>query len=288
MKIAVLMTCYNRVETTIRCLKGLLAQVGNGRVEGVESVEVFVVDDGSTDGTWDSLTQIASRYAELDETCVPTPLPAAGRHDYVSSRLHLIRGAGNLYWAKGMHLAWCKALEEEKLRSSTSDFNYSGFLWLNDDVELNADALSKLELEVGVGGERILVGELVNARGEVTYGKRGDLFTGNFVYVPRSVYEKIGMISGEYAHAWADSDYAMRAKRAGVKVVSLGVVGKCEGHPNRPSLRGRDLRWRWRSLWDPKGWNVHDLWVYRRRNWGVCAAIASCTHLIVHVLMGER
>lgn len=257
-KIAVLMTCYNRVETTIRCLKGLLAQVGNGRVEGVESVEVFVVDDGSTDGTSEEVEKIGGEW-----------------------KIHLIPGTGDLYWAKGMRLAWETAVEHG---------DYDGYLWLNDDVELAADALEKLAttLQLQLETPTIIVGECVNAKGEVTYGIKGDLFDGNFVYVPRSVYEKIGMISGEYAHAWADSDYAMRAKRAGVKVVSLGVVGKCEGHEIRPSLRGVGFRRRCRMLTDPKGWNVHDLWVYRRRNWGVAAAIVSCAHLICHVLMGER
>ena len=135
--------------------------------------------------------------------------------------------------------------------------------------------------------DRVVVGELINARGEVTYGIRGDLFTGNFVYVPRSVYEKLGMICGDYHHAWADSDYAMRAKRAGVRVVSCGIVGKCEGHPNRPSLKGLSLRQRWAMLFNPKGWNLHDLWLYRRRNWGVLAALVSCVHLVCHVMRGE-
>lgn len=264
MRIAVLMTCYNRVETTIRCLKGLLAQVGNGRVEGVESVEVFVVDDGSTDGTGDSLTQIAS------------------------SRLHLIRGTGNLYWAKGMHLAWKTCLQHEV--EKVGGERYDGFLWLNDDVELAADALERLAttLQLQLETPTIIVGECVNAKGEVTYGIKGDLFDGNFVYVPRNVYEKIGMICGDYAHAWADSDYALKAKRAGVNVVSCGVIGKCEGHELRPRLKGKSLKERVRLLKDPKGWNLHDLWLYRRRNWGVCAAVVSCAHLVLHVLIGER
>lgn len=268
MKIAVLMTCHNRKETTLRCLESLALEKRVG--VGQWKIDVFLVDDGSTDGTREEVGELSG----------------SG-----SGRIHLIEGDGTLFWAKGMELAWRTALEEEKLHCPAPTQNshyYDGFLWLNDDVELNADALSKLELEVGVGEERILVGELVDEKGEVTYGLRGDLFTGNFVYVPRAVYEKLGMICGDYAHAWADSDYAMRAKRAGVKVVSCGVVGRCEGHPNRPSLKGLSLRRRWELLFDPKGWNLHDLWLYRRRNWGVFAAVVSCVHLVFHVMWGER
>lgn len=241
MKIAVLMTCHNRRETTLRCLRSLPS-----------NVDVFLVDDGSTDGT---------------DAAVKVSFP----------RVNVIQGAGSLYWAKGMELAWKKAVEAG---------DWDGYLWLNNDVELDADAVSKVEKSEN-GGE-IIVGELINARGEVTYGLRGDLFTGNFVYVPRAVYEKLGMICGDYAHAWADSDYAMRAKRAGVKVVSCGVVGRCEGHPNRPSLKGLSLRERWSMLSNPKGWCLHDLWLYRQRNWGWIAAVFSCLHLMCHVLKGDR
>lgn len=213
----------------------------------------------------------------------------------------VIRGDGNLFWAKGMELAWREALKYETALRSTSTtptFNYDAFLWLNDDVELRPDALRRLSdfmradrrsapTEQGADSA-VVVGELENARGEIVYGKHGDLFTGNVVLVPRDVYEKVGMICGEFAHAWADSDYALRCKRAGVPVVSCGVVGTCEGHSNRPSLKGVGLRRRWRMLRDPKGWNVHDLWLYRRRNWGMMAAVFSCVHLVLHVLLGEK
>ena len=278
MKIAVLMTCHNRKETTLCCLESLALEnrVGVGQWK----IDVFLVDDGSTDGTREEVGELSGSGSG-----------SGSGNGNGNGRIHLIEGDGTLFWAKGMELAWRTALKEEKLHCPTPTQNshyYDGFLWLNDDVELNADALSKLEVEVGVGEERILVGELVDEKGVVTYGKRGDLFAGNFVYVPRAVYEKLGMICGDYAHAWADSDYAMRAKRAGVRVVSCGIVGKCEGHPNRPSLKGLSLQRRWELLFDPKGWNLHDLWLYRRRNWGVHAAVVSCVHLVFHVMWGER
>ena len=248
MNLAVLLTCYNRVETTLRCLKRLFAQtVGLG-------VKVFLVDDGSSDG---SAVRVMAEFPQV----------------------MVAEGDGSLYWAKGMRTAWTAALAEGD--------DWDGYLWLNDDAELNDDALQKL-LAVN-DGERIVVGDLVNREGKVVYGLRdGGLFSGNCVLVPRKVYERLGMICGEYSHAWADSDYAMMAKRAGVEVISAGVVGKAEWHPNRPSLKGLSLRARIGLLRDPKGWNLHDLWLYRRRNWGCCAAIFSCLHLILHVVAGER
>ena len=248
MKFAVLIASHNRRDTTLGCLSRLLPQLD-------EDDGVYLVDDGSCDGT-------AAAIARLND-----------------QRVNIINGDGRLYWAKGMRKAWEAAVAERN--------DWDGYLWLNDDTELNGDALQKLL--TASDGEKIIIGDLANIKGEVVYGLRdGGLFTGNCVLVPRKVYERLGMICGDYSHAWADSDYAMQAKSAGVEVISAGVVGKAEGHPNRPSLKGLSLRERIGMLRNPKGWNLHDLWLYRRRNWGLCVAFASCAHLVLHVSWGER
>ena len=220
-----------------------------------DSDDVYLVDDGSTDGTAESVVGLK------DE------------------RINVIRGDGRLYWAKAMRKAWDVAV--------TRKHDWDGYLWLNDDTFLNDGAVQRLF--AANDGQRIVVGDLANGKGEIVYGLRdGGMFTGNCVFVPRKVYERLGMICGEYSHAWADSDYAILARKIGVRVVSAGVVGYAEGHPNRPRLTGLSLRERIKQLTDPKGWNLHDLWLYRRRNWGYCAAIASCAHMVVHILIGER
>ena len=208
MDIAVLMTCHDRREQTLGCLGLLMRQLK-------PDDRVFLVDDGSSDGT---AAVIAAQYPNVV----------------------VVKGDGSLYWAKGMHKAWETAVADRQ--------DWDGYLWLNDDTELWSDAIARL-LAVNAG-DRIVVGELENAKGEIVYGTRsGGLFTGNCVLVPRKVYERIGMICGDYSHAWADSDYAMMAQRAGI---------------------------------------VHDLWLYRRRNWNCFVAIASSLRMIVHVIIGER
>ena len=231
--------------------KGIVSQLTQrlGRTD-----VIFLCDDCSTDGTGKII-----------------------REQY--SQVRLFDGNGSYFWAKGMRKSWEGALAERQ--------DWDGYLWLNDDTELRQDAIAKML--AANDGEKIVVGELEDAVGTIVYGTRpGGLFTGNCVFVPRKVYERLGMICGDYSHAWADSDYAMQAKRAGIGVVSAGVVGKAEGHPNRPSLRGLPLKKRLKLLRDPKGWNLHDLWLYRRRNWGYVAAIFSCLHLLAHVVLGER
>ena len=249
-RIAILMTCHNRVATTMECLRQLFIAVA--RLDGWSS-KVFLVDDGCTDGTGERVR------AEFPQ-------------------VQVIKGDGALYWAKGMALAWNTAI---------ASGIWDGYLWLNDDTMLDEDAL--VRMSAADDGESIVVGNLENHSGKIVYGLREDgLFTGNCVLVPKKVYEWMGMICGEYRHAWADSDYAVRAQRLGVAVVSAGIVGQAEWHPNRPSLKGRMFTERMSLLHDPKGWNLQDLWLYRRRNWGLCKALASCAHLILHVMKGER
>lgn len=262
-RISVLMAVCNRREITRQCLYRVLSQMQVARKGEDRSFDFFVVDDGSKDGTSEAIKKLFNTGNESN------------------SRLHLISGTGSLYWAKGMELAWQMAIARESI-----DGQSDGYLWLNDDAMLFDDAFGKLKS--ADDGESLIVGQLVDATGKEVYGLNvNGWVNGNFVYVPHKVYEKVGMICGEYAHAWADSDYAMRCKKAGVAIKSCGVVGATEWHELRPSLKGRDLRWRWRTLFDPKGWNLHDLWLYRRRNRGFCAAVLSSIHFVLHVLFGR-
>lgn len=248
---AVLMACHNRRETTRACLRRLFAQTDS------PAMDVYLVDDGSTDGTG------AAIRAEFPE-------------------VRVIQGDGRLYWAKGMELAWRTALSREREAHAA----YAAFLWLNDDTMLLPDALSRLR--TADDGRSVVVGSLADASGRAVYGLGvAGVMNGNCVLVPKAVSRQVGVICGDYAHAWADSDYALRVRRAGFPLVSAGVVGTAEFHPLRPSLAGRTLRGRWRLLFDPKGWNLHDLWLYRRRNWNVAFAFLSCAHLVCHVLKGR-
>ena len=51
--IAVLMTCYNRRETTLECLESLF----KAQVPKETTLSIYLVDDGSTDGTGDSVRE---------------------------------------------------------------------------------------------------------------------------------------------------------------------------------------------------------------------------------------
>ena len=97
-KVAVLLTCHNRVEKTLKCLSKLFGQ----QVDESVKVTVYLVDDGSTDGTG---IAVKDRYPDIN----------------------VIYGDGSLFWNGGMHQAFAEALKV--------GFDY--YLWLNDDTNLS-------------------------------------------------------------------------------------------------------------------------------------------------------
>lgn len=226
-RIAVLMTCHDRKPLTLRCLESLF--VAAAKSAAVCSVNVFLVDDGCSDGTGEA---VGERFPGV----------------------RIVPGSGNLYWCGGMRKAWAQAAEDD----------YDAYLWLNDDVVLHSDALAVLlstheagRREDGLGG--IVVGSTRSsdaAGATVTsYGAMGprgveppgttprriELFNGNIVLVSREAHRILGNLSRSYTHALGDIDYGIRAKQQGVPVrLAAGHQGDCEANKTprwrRPEL----------------------------------------------------
>jgi GT2 family glycosyltransferase len=77
-RIAVLLTVFNRKEKTKTCLQALFSQ----ELAGEACIEVFLTNDGCTDGT-----------PEMVKTLFP--------------QAHLVEGDGQLFWNRGMrHGCW--------------------------------------------------------------------------------------------------------------------------------------------------------------------------------------
>ena len=215
-RIAIIMTCFNRKEKTLKCLGSLLA-------DSEHNLQVYMVDDGSTDGTGDA---------------VKASFP----------QVNVIRGDGNLFWNRGMHMAFSKAVE----------VGYDFYLWVNDDVEFDEGCVDKLvaayyELSSNKK-ECIIVGPtLDSSRTQNTYGgfgpkksikpfnveriymgneyKRCLIFHGNCVLIPKEVVEKIGVNDPYYQHGYGDADYSLMAAKAGCDCwLANFPVGVCDRH----------------------------------------------------------
>lgn len=228
-RIAVLLASHERVHTTLQCLAALSAQVGHGGV-----LQVTLVDAASTDGTADAVE---------------------ARHPDVT----VLRRGAELFWNGGMRAAW------EHAWTQNPDF----YLWLNDDVVLDADAVARMvstyDLLYAEGhGPCIVVGSMRDpVSDQVTYGgvvrparlrplhfavvqpggapRRAATMNGNGVLVPREVVSTIGTLARAYTHAMGDYDYGLRAGRAGFEVwITAGTIGTCARNPAFP--RARTLR----------------------------------------------
>lgn len=268
MSIAVLMTCHNRVETTLACLRRLMPQLSP--TDGV-----FLVDDGSMDGTG---VKVKAEFSDVN----------------------VINGDGTLYWARGMHLAWESAIK--------SGGRFDFFLWLNDDVMLNPAAISSATEDWRHTNDTssVIVGACSEDEGEtvISYGATDDRdikivpygkmpqratgwFTGNFVLIPQSACRKVGIISPDYRHARADYDYAERLKHANIPFyVSSHYVGSCPCD-FESRVKGRKLGERMRWLVEPSYYNLHDLFLFKKRHYGLIRAMLSCAHLVFIVLKGS-
>lgn len=263
MKIAVLMTCYNRVETTLLCLKSLFAQRSN------PELSVFLVDDGSPDKTGEKVKAIYSSVT-------------------------VIQGTGNLFWCRGMHLAW-----------KTAGDGYDAYLWLNDDVILQDGALQDiLDDAEKTGWKCAIVGTSVDGSGRITYGIQenwkwieptgtpkesiGDI-SGNFVLVPKYVSDKIGIIADCYSHAYGDYDYSARMRKAGIKYcLASKICGRCDNDKPDYALESKSLFGRVKCLFQPNGHNWRDAIVYRWRHYGLFRTIITAIHVPYLVIKGAK
>lgn len=259
MKIAVLMTCHNRKEKTIGCLNHLYTQ----NVDNSNIIDVFLVDDGSTDGTSEAINKL---YPEVN----------------------VIKGNGELYWNRGMCLAWEKARAESI---------YDGYLWLNDDTMLYPNALNTvIDMEKKYPNSIVVASiESLKSPGLITYGgmkngkivcstttlhKECDIFNGNFVFIPTSVSDCIGYLDPYYRHSLGDFDYARRAIRAGVKCYVTPIIGSCERNSPEPIWNRGSLAQRFRRLYSPLGNNPFENYYFLKKDSYIKAALLF---LYIHI-----
>lgn len=253
-KIAVLLTCHNRRDKTLSCLDSL----SQASLKPGHKLDVYLVDDGSTDGTGEA---VKNRFPEVN----------------------VVQGDGSLFWNQGMRLAWNTATQKAK---------YDFYLWLNDDTLLSSLALIELfdcYLEAMDKDKRpaIVVGacESFSGSNEFSYGGRnesapvvpnGDLqgceyINGNVVLVSRDIYDVLGNLSNDYTHAMGDIDYGLRAITAGYNCYSTrAYVATCPRHSSIPGWKDPkvSLAKRWKLSHSPQGLNLREYIRFRRKFWG--------------------
>ncbi|OYX86483.1 MAG: hypothetical protein B7Y83_01165 [Flavobacteriales bacterium 32-34-25] len=275
-EIALLITSFNRKLKTLQCLESLFSQKG---INSSFKLTIFLVDDGSTDGTFEAVS---------------------GRFPSVT----IIKGTGDLFWNRGMHLAWKTALQ------SSISFDY--FIWLNDDVVLYDDAVSHILDCADQSKSRAIVCGILETQkfsSTISYGggnkingryhanlpsaklQSCTIINGNFVLIPNSVFQVVGTIDAVFPHSLGDHDYALRAIKLGFKCyTSKKFIGYCELNPTNPKwcLPEVKLKDRIRSLYSPLG-NSHPYYyfIYEQRHFGLFTAVKHFISIHLRLLMPQ-
>lgn len=244
-RVIALLTCFNRKPLTLACLEALAATAQEAGVR----LEAVLVDDASPDGT-----------------------AAAVRERFPWAEV--IEGNGSLFWNRGMHRAFARGMERG------ADY----FLWLNDDTHLVPGALSSLlmqaaELERRDGRPAVLSGATAEpGSNTISYGGRVAMsrlrpfkfklvwsereplpitaLEGNCVLIPRRVAAAVGNLDPAFEHAMGDTDYGLRALRAGFGLyVAKGVVGHCSPNSTQGTYFDTTLPLarRWKLIRSRKG-----------------------------------
>ncbi len=266
---AVLITSHNRRELTLASLSTLFRQRSIGDLE----TDVFLVDDGCTDGTGQA---VRARFPSV----------------------HVLRGDGSLYWNGGMRLAMAVAMK----------IGFDAYILMNDDTILYQDALQRVVFlaRERLAGQRpaIVVGSMrsphtgVQSYGGITKSRHGifldlrliqahpsrpvpcDTMHGNFVLIPAEVVSAVGMLDEHFRHQFADLDYGLRAKAAGFDVVAIpGYAGDCRHNSAQNTWRDRDLPLcdRWRHLISPKGVPMREWLLFTHRHFGWRGPVYACS-----------
>ena len=195
----IIIPVYNRKATTLKCLQHL-QNCGN-----LQQYHIVVIDDGSTDGTAEA---ISNSYPEVE----------------------ILDGNGDLWWtgamAKGMKYAYNRGAEY--------------FIWLNDDCLPATNTIEKMVEFMGLNPNTLVApscyadSDSRQIQHNGFQGRQGcaakpgevievDGMSGWCVGIPATVYEKIGAPDArKFPHYSGDDIYTLQATKAGFQACLIG------------------------------------------------------------------
>lgn len=207
-RIVVVLAVYNRKKLTERFLHTILNQ-------SFSDYKVIVVDDGSTDGTSEMISE-------------------------KFSNVHLIKGDGNLWWAASTNLG---------VDAAINNFDAEFICTMNDDTEVdfffleelykgatkNKDSIvgcfsfniyNKRELLYDGSIVNWITGKVRTINSKFSSFQNQDLipltyYIGRGVLIPSRVFILCGYYDAiTFPQSWSDNDLIFRAKRFGFRVYS--------------------------------------------------------------------
>lgn len=245
MNVAILLTCFNRIDKTLACLESLFTATCPTELQ----FKVFLVDDNSPDKT---ALIVKKKFPQVD----------------------VVNGDGNLFWAGGMRFIWTYAMKNG---------SFDGFLLLNDDVQLAKNVLTDLMFthkyckenfsregayvsttidfssdEWSYGGRRVInllfkhTLKIINCS---DIPKKAMVANANILLIMKSIVDKIGIFNEKYTHGIADYDYTLSIVKAGFPLlIAPNIGGYCPDDHGKNWLDSNlTFRKRVEYLYSPKG-----------------------------------
>ena len=271
-KIAIVLTTYNRAQTTRRCLSSLKRQKDLGDV----IIDLYVCDDKSND---DTVNVIRSVYPNANI--------------YISN--------GDLFWSKGMYKAMELATKNEH------DF----YLMMNDDLELEdnciklmltsyysknticgiAGCTKSMDGQSYTYGGRIYKSKLKLGKSEIVKpdnaDHRCDVANWNCFLIPSKVIEIIGLIDDYYQHSYGDYDYCLRMGKAGIPIfVSDDYIGRTNRNSSKGTYKDTSLPKgiRIKKYFSRKAYPISSQLHFYFKNYGIIGIIYSFAYNLYAII----
>jgi len=182
--------------------------------------------------------------------------------------------------------------------------DYDFYVWLNDDSILDKNSFSVIYNDLKTKNSSIIVGTFISSNKslqKITYGGRNKnlnliepsgepqectLINGNFVFIPREVFKKIGFLSNKFTHNYGDIDYGLRAIKKKIKIfIASEVVGVCNQNEievwRRPNT---SFFSRLKSLYESKSFIIHEVMYFQLVHFGFLAFIKHFLGVVIVIL----
>lgn len=272
-EIIVVMTCHNRKNKTVNCIKKL--HEGNNS----NIYHYIVVDAASTDDT-------------------PKELEKLGYDD-----VRIIHAEGTLFWNGGMH----RGISEGMKDYGESDF----VLLVNDDVDFTPGVIDRLAAYANdrYDGQAVIVGATQDDSGKFSYGGilygkglkyemlgpdhtdvKCTTFNANCTLIPIQIMKVVKNVDPFYKHSMGDFDLGFRISRSGNDIYMYPeYVGQCNDNPVEGTWQDTKLgiikRIKLKESF--KGLPFRDWFHYLHRNFGFGTACLRSITPYIKILIGK-
>ena len=189
-----------------------------------------------------------------------------------------------------------------ELASKKKDYDY--YVWLNDDSILFKNAFSIIYNDIKKKSSSIIIGSFISSNqnlNELTYGGRDKklsllipsgkpqeclFINGNFVFIPKEIFKKVGFLSKIFTHNYGDTDYGLRAIKKNFKIfIASEVVGVCNKNelelwrkPNTSFFK------RIKSFYKSKNYNIKEVMYFQLVHFGLIALLKNLIGVFIIIL----